>query len=116
MLHLLSSAFWHHGGLPLADPASPSHTPNAKIYLRFGTPTLRPFPAALGPWLQGIAMSTEFYHVLLSTLMVSCGCSCRSQQLGLLKVGLIFERVLPRAAVHARCERGWLCRGEHFCL
>ncbi len=42
----------------------------AQIFLRFGTPALRPFPAALGPWLQSIAVSTEFFHLLLSTLMV----------------------------------------------
>lgn len=71
--------------------------PQPQIYLRFGTPALRPFPAALGPWLQGIAVSTEFYHVLLSTLMVSY-CN-RKQQMHCndpiagsgLEVGLIGE-------------------------
>lgn len=53
--------------LPL-PPLSP-----LQIFLRFGTPALRPFPAALAPWMQGIAVSTEFFHLLLSTLMVRGG-------------------------------------------
>lgn len=60
----------------LAAPAqpfrgAPALLPTPQVFLRFGTPALRPFPAALGPWLQGVAVSTEFFHLMLSTLMVS---------------------------------------------
>ena len=61
--------------LPLADPSlpPPALPPPPQIFLRFGTPALRPFPAALAPWMQGIAVSTEFFHLLLATLMVRGG-------------------------------------------
>lgn len=45
-------------------------TPVAQVYLRFGLPSLRPFPAAAAPWMQGVAQSTEFYHFLVATLLM----------------------------------------------
>ncbi|PSC75824.1 molecular chaperone [Micractinium conductrix] len=41
-----------------------------KVYLRFGAPALRPFPTAIAPWLQRVAVSTEMFHLLLATLMM----------------------------------------------
>lgn len=41
-----------------------------QLYLRFGLPSLRPFPAALQPWIQGAAQSNEFHAVLLAPLLL----------------------------------------------
>lgn len=41
-----------------------------KVFLRFGLPALRPFPAAAAPWLQQVSQSTEFFHFLLVTIMM----------------------------------------------
>lgn len=88
-------------GPPIAASSHPPtrHTPTAlQLYLRFGLPTLRPFPAAIQPWIQQAAQSTEFFHVMLAPLML------QSPQLWMGVVPLAVLAAFPALdALRARC-------------
>ena len=62
------------------------------MYLRLGLPPLRPFPAAVAPWLQQAAASSEFFQVMLATLML------QAPQLWMGVVPLALQASFPAAA------------------
>jgi hypothetical protein len=62
------------------------------MYLRLGLPPLRPFPAAVAPWLQQAATSSEFFQVMLATLML------QAPQLWMGVMPLALQASFPAAA------------------
>lgn len=47
-----------------------------QVYLRHGLPPLRPFPAAIAPWMRRVAGSTEMWHLMLSSMMAQVPLCC----------------------------------------
>lgn len=72
--------------------------PAPQLYLRFGLPALRPFPAALQPWIQAAAQSNEFHALLLAPLLL------QAPQLWVGVVPLSLLALYPTLdALRARC-------------
>lgn len=86
------------------SPHAPAPLPSApQVYLRHGLPPLRPFPAAIAPWMRRVAASTQMWHLMLSSMMMQVRANC---------CAAVLKACTAPAAWSYRRERG---RGCTFC-
>ena len=43
----------------------------AQVYLKFGLPKIRPFPAAIKTWMQNAGLTTDFQYTVLAALFIN---------------------------------------------
>lgn len=77
-----------------------------KVYLRFGLPPLRPFPAAFKAWARPVMASVELWHVIMSTAMMQSPSAWMGVvPLALQAALLLLPALGARYPAHPLCQR-----------